>query len=162
MLHFTTFHNVSVYVKCPQKLVTARKRSLGQGHIFRSVCQEFCRGGGIPECIAGGIPACLAGIQGRGSPGPQPGGKLRGLARGVSGSPTPGGGFQPHTQGVSMPTPGGGWYPGPHLGGMVSRPKPRGRSPGHTRGGCVSQHALRQPPPVDSYCRSLVYWNAFL
>ena len=43
----------------------AHKRSLGQGNIFRSVCQEFCsqRGGGaIPACIAGGsgIPACLA------------------------------------------------------------------------------------------------------
>ena len=61
----------------------------GQGNIFRSVCQEFCsRGGGvgggvIPACIAGGMPACLAGIK-EGSPGPHPGGKLRGLARGVS------------------------------------------------------------------------------
>ena len=27
-------------------LFTARKRSLGQGNIFRSVCQEFCPGGG--------------------------------------------------------------------------------------------------------------------
>ena len=29
-------------------LVTARKRSLGQGNIFRSVCQEFCsQGAGV-------------------------------------------------------------------------------------------------------------------
>ena len=28
-------------------LVTARKRSLGQGNIFRSVCQEFCSQGGV-------------------------------------------------------------------------------------------------------------------
>ena len=28
-------------------LVTARKRSLGQGNIFRSVCQEFCPQGGV-------------------------------------------------------------------------------------------------------------------
>ena len=56
-------------------LVTARKRSLGQGNIFISVCQEFCpqrgrgegglvsqhallQGGGIPAYFAGGIPAC--------------------------------------------------------------------------------------------------------
>ena len=35
-------------------IFTARKRSLGQGNIFRSVCQEFCSQGG------GAIPACLA------------------------------------------------------------------------------------------------------
>ena len=31
-------------------IITARKRSLGQGNIFRSVCQEFCPwgGGGVP------------------------------------------------------------------------------------------------------------------
>ena len=33
-----------------ESLVTARKRSLGQGNIFRSMCQEFCpRGGGEPS-----------------------------------------------------------------------------------------------------------------
>ena len=32
-------------------LITARKRSLGQGNIFSSVCQEFCpQEGGIPAC----------------------------------------------------------------------------------------------------------------
>ena len=38
----------------------------------------------------------------------------------------------------------------------VSRPTPGG--------GCVSQHALRHPPPVDGYCRGRYpsYWNAFL
>ena len=31
---------------CRQKrLITTRKRSLGQGNIFSSVCQEFCSGG---------------------------------------------------------------------------------------------------------------------
>ena len=30
------------------QFITARKRSLGQGNIFRSMCQEFCpRGGGV-------------------------------------------------------------------------------------------------------------------
>ena len=33
-------------------LITARKRSLGQGNSFRSVCQEFCPQGGIPACLA--------------------------------------------------------------------------------------------------------------
>ena len=58
-------------------IFTAGERSLGQGSIFRSVCQEFCPqggggwvgGGAIPACIAGGIPACLAaGLQGGGIP----------------------------------------------------------------------------------------------
>ena len=32
-----------------QTIITARKRSLGQGNIFSSVCQKFCsRGGGVP------------------------------------------------------------------------------------------------------------------
>ena len=31
-------------------VITARKRTLGHGNIFRSVCQEFCpRGGGLPQ-----------------------------------------------------------------------------------------------------------------
>ena len=29
-------------------IVTTRKRSLGQGNIFRSMCQEFCPQGGVP------------------------------------------------------------------------------------------------------------------
>ena len=36
---------------------TARKRSLGQGNIFSSVCQEFCsQGGGLPQCMLGYHP----------------------------------------------------------------------------------------------------------
>ena len=30
-----------------QVIITARKRSLGQGNIFSSVCQEFCSRGGV-------------------------------------------------------------------------------------------------------------------
>ena len=47
-------------------IITARKRSLEQGNIVRSVCQELFhqQEGGIPAYIAGGIPACLAGTQG--------------------------------------------------------------------------------------------------
>ena len=86
-------------------LITARKRSLGQGNIFRSVCQEFCSRGGIPGlggawswegAWSGGVPGpggagpggvpvpkggCLVwgGAWSGGSPGPQPNGKLRGI-----------------------------------------------------------------------------------
>ena len=41
-------------------LATARKPSLGQGHIFTPVCHSVHGGDGIPACIAGGILACLA------------------------------------------------------------------------------------------------------
>ena len=35
-------------------LITARKRSLGQGNIFSSVYQEFCsQVGGLPQCMLG-------------------------------------------------------------------------------------------------------------
>ena len=39
-------------------LFTAHKQSLGQGNIFRSVCQEFCSrgGGGLPQCMLGYPP----------------------------------------------------------------------------------------------------------
>ena len=37
-------------------LVTARKRSLGQGNIFSSVCQEFCPWGSLPQCMLGYHP----------------------------------------------------------------------------------------------------------
>ena len=36
--------------------VTARKRSLAQGNIFRSVCQEFCPQGGSASVHAGILP----------------------------------------------------------------------------------------------------------
>ena len=56
------------------------------------------------------------------------------------------GGLQAHTQGEAE---GSDW------GAGVSRP---------TRGGGVSQHALRQTPLADGYCcgQSASYWNAFL
>ena len=74
---------------------------LGQGNIFRSMCQEFCPqggggGGGGARCrgvvsqqslqVSRPTPrGKLRGLAGGwgGSPGPHPGGKLRGLARGV-------------------------------------------------------------------------------
>ena len=106
-------------------IFTACKRSLGQGNIFRSMCQEFCpRGGGwypsMPCKYPGGsypsMPCRSPGLNprgklrglawGGGSPGPHPWGKLRGRACG---------GLHTHTWGS----------PGPHLAG-VSRATPRG------------------------------------
>ena len=45
-------NNKKLHVNLPN-LVTARKRSLGQGNIFRSVCQEFCPQGGSASVHAG-------------------------------------------------------------------------------------------------------------
>ena len=55
-------------------LITARKRSLGQGYIFRSVCQEFCPQGG---CLVRGGSCCQGGCLVRGVP--APGGLLQGV-----------------------------------------------------------------------------------
>ena len=146
-------------------IFTARKRSLGQSNIFRSMCQEFCsQGGGVvshhalqvvsqhalQQVWGGGNPACLSGFQAHtqrgslggsgqgGSPGPHPRGKLRGIWPG----------------GVSRPTPGdsapGGEVPG--SSGVCSRGMP-------SSGG-----ELVWRPPWDSYCcrRYASYWNEFL
>ena len=120
---------------CGKVIFTARKRSLGQGNIFSSVCQEFCsqaRGGGIPACIAGGIPACLA-----------VGGYPSMYCRWYPSMPCSRGVSQ-HVLQVSRPTPrreveGSGWEGlQAHTwgDGGVSSPHPGG----------VSQHTLRQTP----------------
>ena len=54
----TTNHLMKIF-----GLITARKRSLGQGNIFRSVCQEFCPRGGHAwlrgACmVVGGMHGC--------------------------------------------------------------------------------------------------------
>ena len=47
----------SLLVSTEKWIITARKRSLGQGNIFSSVCKEFCSqwggGGGLPQCMLG-------------------------------------------------------------------------------------------------------------
>ena len=83
---FSMDNRVSLIIKGPCKAVklslsvinfdcfvfTARKRSLGQGNIFRSVCQEFCPQGGMHgkgghawwgACVGGmcGREACVVG-----------------------------------------------------------------------------------------------------
>ena len=44
LTHLWKYHVHTGSVRC---FITARKRSLGQGNIFRSVCQEFCPQGGV-------------------------------------------------------------------------------------------------------------------
>ena len=105
-----------------------------------------------------------------GYPGPYPGGRLGGLAGGVS-RPIPRG-MLGSGQGEGV-WPGGGGSPGPYPGGDVRgsgwegsrpRPRPRGVSRPRPGGWGVSQHALRQTLPADSYCcgRYASYWNAFM
>ena len=48
-------HCSVINFSCPV-FFTARKRSLGQGNIFRSVCQEFCPRGAC--VVAGGMHGC--------------------------------------------------------------------------------------------------------
>ena len=81
-------------------LLPPANESLGQGNIFRSVCQEFCPwGGAILACTAGGIPTYLAaGLQGVSQHALQvfratPKGKFRGIWLG--------GGFQAHCAGLN-------------------------------------------------------------
>ena len=52
------FGDISLDVET-KTFITARKRSLGQGNIFRSVCQEFCPQG--EACMVAGGHAWLLG-----------------------------------------------------------------------------------------------------
>ena len=105
--------NNGKYMRVDRTCVTFYRpqRSWGKVMFLHVSVILFTGGGGIPACIAGGIPACLAAGLGGGIPaclagrfpGPQPGGKLRGLAGGGWGG------------GVSRPTPSGRWvYPSMH------------------------------------------------
>ena len=115
VLNISTSINVLSNPKCRFKMafITARKRSLGQGNIFRSVCQEFCpQGVWYPSMHCSGIPTCLLGIQGVSRPTPR--GEAEGSGQG--GSPGPHlGGLQAQTWGVQIHT-GGVVYPRMHWG----------------------------------------------
>ena len=71
-------------------LITARKRSLGQGNIFRSVCQEFCpRGCVVPGgcLVRWGGPGGGVCVWSRGcGPGGMPGGDPPGTATAAGGT----------------------------------------------------------------------------
>ena len=66
---------IKVLSKIDTVLITACKRSLGQGNIFTSVCQEFCSRGGLVPGLGGLFPGlCLVpGVwsQGGGVSGPR-------------------------------------------------------------------------------------------
>ena len=141
VLYLFKINSSLIVVLIPVKyviIITARKRSLGQGNIFRSMCQEFCPGGeGYPSMPCRWYPSMPCR-----SPGPHPRGKLRGLAWG---------GLQAHTQGELRGLAWGGlqahtWgSPSPHFGGCPA---------------CTEADTL----PADSYCCGWYasYWNAFL
>ena len=84
-----------------ETIFTERKRSLGQGYIFSSVCQEFCPGGGgawsqgvpgvgawswvvpgpggcLVPCGIWSRPTTKGGSLGRSGPGPHPRGEVEG------------------------------------------------------------------------------------
>ena len=102
MLTEFLFSELLLWYKCcflRMAIITARKRSLGQGNIFTSVCQEFCSRGGcllLGGCLVRGglvlggavwfrgeVPAprgCLVGgVLVRGAQTPHSRGKLRGI-----------------------------------------------------------------------------------
>ena len=134
---------------------------LGQGNLFRSVCQEFCsRGSGrVSRPTPGG--GRLGGSGWGEVSRPTPRGELGSLARGGLQAHTQGegwrvwpGGLQAHTWGgwgggvwwgVSRPTPGGGCRlgclagrsPGPHSGGRLGGLA--GGLQAHTWGGGVGR-----------------------
>ena len=56
-----------------QCIITAHKRTLRQGNIFRSVCQEFCPRGGLPQCMLGYHPPPRPDPPGTRHPPPGPG-----------------------------------------------------------------------------------------
>ena len=118
-------------------LVTAHKRSLGQGCIFTGVCLSVNRGG-LP-----GRPPC------KGDPPPLPG-RPR-----CQGDPPTRETPQAHTQ-------GGNWAesdPGPHPRGKLRGDQIQAHTQGGNSGGSGPDH-----PPHDDYCcgRYASYWNAFL
>ena len=115
---------------------------LGQGYVFTCVCDSIHRGRGwYPSMHCRWYPSMPCR-----SPGPHPGGMLKGLALGGSPGPYPGGGGVEGSGlgGSPGPHPGGG-VEGSGLGGLqahnqrwgVSRPTPRGYP---------SMHWGRHPP----------------
>ena len=138
----------------PCVFFTARKRSLGQGSIFRSVCQEFCpRGRGVVSQHALQVVSQHA-LQVSGGWYPSMPCRSQAHTQGRSWGVLPGG-LQAHTQegggGLQANTQGGSWGFWPRglqahtQGGWGSPgPHPKG-SPGPHGGGYPSIHWGRPP-----------------
>ena len=139
-IRFCDYRDVWTYT-CPKRLITTRKRSLGQGNIFAPVCHSVHRGVVSQHALQVG-----------GSPGPHPGGKLGGLARGGVSRPTPRrevegsgqGGLQAHTHGGLQTQTR-----------RISRPTPGGESPSQHMGVYPSMHWDTHPTGVHSCFRHL-------
>ena len=131
VLYLFKINSSLIIVLIPVKdviIITARKRSLGQGNIFRSMGQEFCpQGEGVVSQHALQVVSQHALQVSRGTVSqhalqvsrPTPKGEVEGSGLGGLQAHTQGeveesglGGLHAHTWGVSMPTPGGS--PGPN------------------------------------------------
>ena len=119
--YHTMLVNLKLYVMWYKRIITARKRSLGQGNIFTSVCQEFCSRLGVPPlgwgCLLWGGGLVLRGclLWGVLVPG------------GLVSRPTPKGGIeggqvQAHNQGGNW----GGSGPGPPTATAAGSTHPTG------------------------------------
>ena len=124
-------------------IITARKRSLGQCNIFRSVCQEFCLQG---DAWSRGVPG-LGGV-----PGPGGGVWSWGVSRPTTKGEVEEDLVQVHNQGGSW----GGSGPGPH---------PRGEVGGNWRGTPPMATAAGGAHPtgmhscfVNNKCRWRFFW----
>ena len=160
-----TCQNITFPQLCLKMVITACKQSLGQGNIFRSVCQEFCPQGFLSQLALQVVSQHALQQVSRGwwypsmpcrFPGLHPGWKLRGIwpmespghnrGGGLGGSGLGVGGLQAHTQRGSW---GGS--------GLGSAPRE-----------CLLQEGCRLwrgcGDPSDGYCcgRYASYWNAFL
>ena len=63
-IHVFTASNCWIYIILIGSILLPPATKLGQGNIFRSVCQEFCsRGGCLPHCMLGNNPAGTRGRQ---------------------------------------------------------------------------------------------------
>ena len=123
-------------------IFTARKRSLGQGNIFRSVCQEICPQGG--ECLT----RCPPRTRQVHPPGPgryTPQDQAGTPPRDQAGTPPDQAGTPPRTRQV-QPPPGPGRY----------TPRTRQVHPPRTR-------QVHPPPEIRSTHGGYAsYWNAIL
>ena len=122
-------------------VITARKRSLGQGNIFRSLCQEFCPGGGVLSQHALQVVSQHALQQGSVL-------SRHALQQGVCCREVPGPGRVP---GLGGAWSGGAWSRGSAQRGCLVETPPGSRPPG-------------AEPPQDGYCcgRYASYWKEFL
>ena len=125
-------YNSDLSVRWNIFIFTARKRSLRRLCFYK--CLSVHRGVVSQHALQVCRPTPRGEVEGSGqggSPGPDPGGKLRGLESEVS-RPSPRWGME-----VSRPTPGGD--PGPHPEGVCIP-------------ACTEAYHPRLLPPADGYC----------